>query len=453
MLNYELQFGVSKEIITPCETATMIGFGTMFGVPFQDIHDDLYVRTLLLKDKSGEVVLLLAFDLLFHDDSLPKALRKYVNDKYGVNENNLHVSYTHTHFGPAVKGYDFNWHTESYEKFLFDRACRSIDKAFISIKNGCMKYSKVSGDWNVSRRLMVNGVMEFLPSPDGECDKNLYLLKLEDENGIMKALVMNFACHPSNLGAYSVLSSEYPGRLCQRVEGEFYGCTALFFQGFGADAKLKIGMKTSRFSGITYDECDEVALSMTERIKKKLLENTWKELPIDLGSRVFKLELPLEINPKEYYKEVSKCHSGREGAHFEKTPGDLNNTSKNTNGLFWACADYIIDNYDELPEYLPLNCGIVRINPNFYIFSMGGEPGCNIGTILRQSMPDLDIVCFGYNDAIAYVPSDKMISEGGYEAGDKVNRSITEYRLKGSVKHGVDKIYCDGFKKVIEELN
>ena len=146
MLNYELEFSAVKELITPCETATMIGFGTMFGVPFQDIHDDLYVRTLLLKDIDGEVVLMLAMDLLFHDDSLPNALREYANEKYGVDKNNLHISYTHTHFGPAVKGYDFNWYTESYEKFLFDRACKSIDKAFLSIKKGRMKYSYVTGE-------------------------------------------------------------------------------------------------------------------------------------------------------------------------------------------------------------------------------------------------------------------------------------------------------------------
>ena len=299
---------------------------------------------------------------------------------------------------------------------------------------------------------MVNGVAEFRPSPDGEVDKNLYMLKLEDETGKMRALVLNFGCHPSNLSAYSVLSSEYPGRLCQRVETEFYGCTALFFQGFGADSKLKIGMKSSGFKGISYEDCDEVALSMTERIKKKMLENDWKELPIDLGSRIFKLDLPLEINELEYYKEVSAAHATKPGEHFVKVPGSVNTTSRNSNNLFWACADYVIDNYDNLPESIDLNCGVVRINPNFYIFSMGGEPGCNIGTILRQNMPDIDIMCMGYNDAIAYIPSDKMITEGGYEAGDRENRSIPEYRLKGSVKHGVDKIYCDGFKKVIEEL-
>ena len=294
-----------------------------------------------------------------------------------------------------------------------------------------MKYAKVEGEWNMSRRLMENGVMNFKPNPDGECDKNLYLLKIEDENGVMRALAMNFACHPSNLlNSYNTISSEYPGRLCQKVEGEFYGCTALFFQGFGSDAKLRKGAKSSRFQQITSDECNEVACAMTERIKAKLISGDWQTLPIKLGGKAFKVELPLEPYSKEKYIEIRDMHISR------------NNTMMVKN------CDLVIENYETWPDVLSLSCGVVQLNPDFYIFSMGGEPGCNIATVLRENMPDKQIICFGYNNAIAYVPSDKMIEEGGYEA----DGSVPEYRLKGAIKPGVDKLYCDGFRAAIDSI-
>ena len=112
MVDNKLYFGAAKEIITPKTPETMIGFATMFGTPFTDIHDDLFVRTLALRDVDGETVILMSYDLLFHDDTLPDALRDYIAEKYGISKNNLHVSYTHTHFGPAVKGYDFVWYTD-----------------------------------------------------------------------------------------------------------------------------------------------------------------------------------------------------------------------------------------------------------------------------------------------------------------------------------------------------
>lgn len=454
-MNTNLIFGAAKEIITPAERTTMIGFGTVFGVPFQDIHDDLYARALLLEDTdSSKQVILIAMDLLFHDDSLPAALREYVQKTYGMDPHCLHVSYTHTHFGPAVKGYDFTWYKQSYEDFLFDRICRCIDRAFLCRRKGCLKFSAVSGDWNVSRRLPRNGIMDFAPNPDGERDPNLYLMKLEDEQGVMRALLTSFACHPSNLSGINNLSSEYPGRLCQRIEGEFYGCTALFFQGFGADCKLKRGMKTSRFAGMTYDECDEVASAMMSRVKTQLISGPWQTLPIDLGSRIFRLQLPLETYPRAYYEEMANDFGNRRSRPEEeqnvKNPGIKDNTGLNSCRLHWACADYVLENYDSLSETLPLNCGAVRINPDFYIFSMGGEPGVNIQTILREHFAGKQLICFGYNDSIAYVPSDKMVEEGGYEAS--VDRSVNEYRLKGRVLPGVDELYRQGYTRAIEEM-
>ena len=453
--NTQLIFGAAKEIITPAERTTMIGFGTVFGVPFQDIHDDLYARTLLLEDiATGKQVILIAMDLLFHDDSLPNAMRQYVKETYGVDPNNLHVSYTHTHFGPAVKGYDFTWYKESYEEFLFDRIRRCIDRAFLTRRKGCLKFSAVNGDWNVSRRLPRNGIMDFAPNPDGERDGNLYLMKLEDENGVMRALATSFACHPSNLGGINNLSSEYPGRLCQRIEGEFYGCTALFFQGFGADCKLKRGMKTSRFAGMTYEECDEVAGAMLSRVKTQLLGGSWQTLPIDLGSRIFQVTLPLQRYERAFYEEMANDYGNRRTRPAEeqdpKNPGIKEDTGLNSCRLHWACADYVLENYDNLPDYIPLNCGAVRINEDFYILSMGGEPGINIQTILREHFAGKQILCFGYNDAIAYVPSDKMVAEGGYEASE--NRAVNEYRLKGEVMPGVDEIYRQGYTKAICEM-
>ena len=445
----QLTFGAAKELITPRERTMMIGFGAAFGVPFTDIHDDLYVRTLLLQDDDGETVLLIAMDLLFHDDSLPIALRAYAEKTHGVKPDNLHVSYTHTHFGPAVKGYDFNWTADSYEAFLFDRICACIDRAFLTTRRGTLKYAAIGGEWNCSRRLMVDGVMQFRANPEGEVDKNLYLLKLEDEEGRMRALAANFACHPSNLDhVYNIISSEYAGRLCQKIEGAFYGCTALFFQGFGADAKLRKGMKTSLFRQISFDECDEVASAMLGRIQDKLINGRWETLPVQLGSRVFRLTLPLEINPREFYVERSTYYSKQPGARYVREINPAEDLAGNGSKLLWSCADYVLDHYDELPEVLELNCGVVKINPGFFILSMGGEPVINIRTVLCEAFPDRTLLTFGYNDAIAYIPSDKVIGEGGYEA----DGSVTEYRLKGRIAPGVDEIYRRGFGAVMDEL-
>ncbi|MCL2517697.1 MAG: neutral/alkaline non-lysosomal ceramidase N-terminal domain-containing protein [Oscillospiraceae bacterium] len=426
-----IKFGVAKDIVTPAERTTVMGWGTEFGKYFENIHDDLYVRALILQDAADNKVILVTMDLLFHDDTLPDALRDYIEDKYKIDRNCLHVSYTHTHNGPVLKGYDFTYYSESYEAFLFDRVCRCIDRALINMREGILEYGSVAGEWNMSRRCMVDGVMNFLPNPDGNVDKNIYMLKCSDTNGKMRALLMNYSCHPSNLEANVTLqlSAEYPGRLCQRIEGNHYGCTALFFQGCGGDSKLKQGMKSSRFQQISHDECDEVAGAMATRVNQSLVRGDFKKLDVCLKSKVFKIPLPLEIYTKSYYQKIAD-----------------NNDVKS---FYHIYAKYSVTNYDTLPDTLMLNCGAVQITPDLYIFSMGGEPSYDVKRVLQDMMGEKVVMFFGYSDAIAYIPSDKMIAEGGYEA----DGSVYEYRLKGRIAPGVDELYTSYFKCVIGEFN
>jgi len=443
-MSNKLRFGVAKDIITPCTEITMTGFASVYGNPFQGIHDDLYVRTLLLQDENNSIILI-TLDILFHDDSLPEALRTFAFKKYGIPRDNLLVTYTHTHYGPTTKGYDSIFFTEEYEDFLYQRITHCIDRTFLNIYEGTMEYSSVEGEWNISRRRMVNGVMEFIPNPDGERDKSIYILKLSDTAGKIKALAINFACHPSNLNAYRILSSEYPGRLCHLLEAQNYGCMALFFQGAGADTKLKMGAKSSKFHPITYDECNEVASSMALRIQNTLLNGKGQTIEPKLSSRMFQIKMPLEVYPCSFFKEELQNFNGNTDKRFDKSM--VVPTEYSGSLLMWARAEYVVDNYDELPDYLMLNCGIIRLGEGFYIFTVGGEPSYDVKRVLQQLIPEDKILFFGYNDAIAYVPSDKLLAEGGYEAGE---RSVTEYCMKGKFKSGIDERFLEGFKNVLK---
>ena len=446
-------FGTAKECITPNERTTLIGFGPVFGVPFSRVHDDLHVRTLLLEDGQGERVVLMGFDLLFHDDTLTEQLRTYAQEKYGVKPGNLHVSYSHTHFAPAVRGYDQHYHTDSYEAFLLERCCACIDRAFRNVRKGTMEFAAVVGDWNISRRVpQGNGKTQFAPNPEGDRDPNLYLLRLRDKRGGVRVLLTSFACHPSNLAELNAVSAEYPGRLCALLEQRNPGCTALFFQGFGADTKLKKGAVGDKFIPLSYEQLDEVACSMANAVQVRLTCGDWQAVPLMLGGRTFAVELPLEENGRAFYESELVKYSQRlgcPGERFVKTENE-GESGANSFRLMWSCADYVVEHYEQLPDAITLNCGVVRLNPDFYIFSVGGEPVVSLQTALRAAFPDKQILCFGYNDAIAYIPSDKVIEEGGYEAGEGAD---LEYRLKGRPKPGVDAICVAGFRKVMEELD
>ena len=447
-MNNQLRFGTAKDIITPCTRTTMMGFGSVYGTPFKSIHDDLYVRTLLLQDDSNSI-LLIGLDLCFHDDSLPETLRAYAYKKYMVPRDNLLVIYSHTHYGPTVKGYDLLFYSDEYEDFLYQRIIQCIDRAFLNVIEGTLTYASVEGDWNISRRILVDGVMQFKPNLDGDRDKSIYILKLSDVRGHVRALLTNFACHPSNLNSPGMLSSEFPGRLCHLLEAQNYGCTALFFQGCGADTKLRIGAKSSRFHPISFDECNEVASAMALRVQNTLLNGKWQDIEPALASKIFQIRMPLDVYPRSFFEENLQRYSQNSKQRFDKSmiiPGEDNSLL-----MMWSRAGYILDHYDEMPDDLMLNCGIIRLSKDFYIFTVGGEPSYDVKRVLQQVLPsEYTMLFFGYNDAIAYVPSDKVLAEGGYEGGD---RSVVEYRLKGKFKKGIDRLFMEGFKNALDNLH
>ena len=444
MDNGSIVFGAAKDVITPCVKTTPMGFGGVFGMPFREIHDDLYVRTLVLEDSAENRLVLISLDLCFHDDSLTEALREFAREKYGVAHDNLFVGYTHTHFGPAVKGYDFNFYEPAYEEFLFTRITQCVGRAFLSRCEGHIAHGTAEGRWNISRRLKKDGKILFAPNPEGETDNQIDFLKLSDRAGGIRALLVNYACHPSNLKERLAISSEYPGRLCQILERNYYGCTALFFQGFGADSKLRIGADGDHFTPIGYDDCDKAASDMAERIDESLRAKRLLPLDLQIGSKTFKIPVPLEIYPKSYFEKESETHSGRPGVRFDKT--HVNDNCPDL--LLWACADYVTEHYDELPGKIDLNCGVIRLNPDFYIFTVGGEPSFDVKKVLSTAIPGKKAMFFGYSDAVAYIPSDKIIAEGGYEA----EGSVTEYRLKGRIAPGIDELLIKNFADAVNAL-
>jgi hypothetical protein len=94
----------------------------------------------------------------------------------------------------------------------------------------------------------------------------------------------------------------------------------------------------------------------------------------------------------------------------------------------------VLDKYDDMPDDIELRAGFAKLSENLYIAYMGGEPCYEVKQKLEALFPGVTLLFFGYADSTAYIPDDKIIAEGGYEA----EGSAVEYGHKGSLKSGVD---------------
>lgn len=221
-----LEGAASKVDITPdlaTEKVWIAGFGATGRKP-QGVHDRLYARLLVLRE-GGRTVAVAAFDVLglyLGDTEDIRALWTR-----GDPSKTLFVHATHTHSGPdtlglwgpfiGVSGLNHAWQSR-VDRLVADELARleaSLRPATLSGGAGTLDPRGLCRD---SRDPQV-------------IDPSLAVLRVKDARGKAIATVVNWSCHPEVIGrANKLLTADYPGPLCARVE-EKTGGACVFLNG------------------------------------------------------------------------------------------------------------------------------------------------------------------------------------------------------------------------------
>lgn len=421
-----MRFGVARDLMTPPFMMNMGGYGTRRDQGFASIHDDLYVKALTLDDGRSRVALL-TFDALFHERSFTERLAAYAQEKHGVPPEQLVVSWTHSHAGPATADYDPGQEQPEYEAFLWERTVACLDRAFVNSFEGRLTVGTVEGDWGMSRRKCVDGKFVNAPNHEADHDRKMDLLRLHSDDGLERAVMLVWSCHPVTMGARMNLSGEFPGRLCQLVEAAMYGTQCLFFQSAGGDSRPSIVAAGDTWRTGDFSDVDQMSRAMAEAVQQAMRDCAFETVDLSLVGRSFVVNLETETYPREF---------------FEPYAADTNPWSH----AVWA--QKTLAEYDTSEPVLPLHCGLIRLGDGLFVAHMGGEVTYEVKQVVEAALAPARVVFIGYTDHCAYVPGDRIIGEGGYEA----EGSVVEYCLKGAIKVGVNQKVTAAFQKAAKEL-
>lgn len=438
-------FGTAKDIITPIKPMKLACSGGDFDNPFLTIHDDVYVRTLALKEDETTLIFM-TFDLLFHDRRLNDALETYAQSTYGIQPRQMLITYTHAHTAPASRGYNPGAHDDAYEAFLLDRAKACLDRALCAMMPGTLEWGCFDADYNISRRGIIDGAFANAPNFDYEHDTQFFVLCVRDERDRVRSVLMNYACHPVFYPGKRILSGEFPARLCQYIDTAFYGCMSLFCQSAGGDvrprptAKRKDPFKPASdapssdytFRSTDFETIDAFASDISKEVKTFICNQAVcnRTDQLSLAAHAFTIDLAMDPAPPEYFKERLN--------HYKERGADPNKRN----------AQAIVDGgYAHLSHTLTLHCQILQLTKDFYIASMGGEPCYGVKKAVLAAFTDCDVMFVGYTDACAYLVDDVLLEEGGYEP-----QCHLEYGLIGPLKPGVTRQYTEQFSAALDFL-
>ncbi|HWE36239.1 MAG TPA: hypothetical protein VG406_06675 [Isosphaeraceae bacterium] len=223
----ELRAGTAKVSITP-DDAKM------------PVHDACYARSLVL-DVGGERVAFVAVDLgIYSSERLVAACK----ERFGISH--IVLSSSHTHSGP---GRD---HAAFFEERILQVVEAAVNDMFPArISAGHRSFPQLGFNRLVVRedghaRESWFGDDHFTSEnperiPFGPVDPEVGVIKVEDETGRPRVIVLNYACHADVVCQNYAISADYPGAATRKVEeafGDDLNC--LFVQGAGGNIESLI---------------------------------------------------------------------------------------------------------------------------------------------------------------------------------------------------------------------
>ncbi len=120
---------------------------------------------------------------------------------------------------------------------LVNEARRSLEASIVTYGRGSCSMAAHRDFWDEARQEFVCGF-----NPDGAADPTVTVARIADLNGRTRAVLVNYACHPTTL-AYenTLISPDYVGALREIVQRETLGL-CLFMQGASGDLGPRHGM-------------------------------------------------------------------------------------------------------------------------------------------------------------------------------------------------------------------
>jgi hypothetical protein len=221
----------------------------------------------------------------------------------------------------------------------------------------------------------------------GPVDYDVPVLAVRNLEGSLKAVVFGYACHATVLSFYQ-WSGDYPGFAQSELEARRPGCVAMFWAGCGADQ--------NPLPRRTVEAAEEYGRRLAESVES-VLDGVMPSLPPSLAATYREIDLPLAAIPSR--EEIAR-------------------DTQSENPFIASRAKMLLSQSErgELPGSYPFPVQMWRLGDEIQWTFLGGEVVVDYALRLKQELTGRRTWCAGYsNDVMAYIPSRRVLTEGGYE--------------------------------------
>jgi hypothetical protein len=290
--------------------------------------------------------------------------------------------------------------------------------AILDLKPANLFVAHGSASVAVNRRQQTDKGVIIGVNSEGNVDNDVPVLKVETPGGKVKAVLFGYACHNTTLDIYQV-NGDYAGFAQIEIEKANMGVTAMFLAGCGADQNpnprrsVEMAMQHGK--------------TLADAVQKVL---SGKFVPVHPPVKTEITNVSLEFSP----------------LNPEKLKEDIVGDNRYSAGRARFILMAMDKGYDVSKLSYPVQA--IRFNKDFTILALAGEVVVDYSLKAKARYPEENLFVAGYsNEVQCYIPTGKVLKEGGYEP----ETSMIYYGLPGPFANNVEEKIFSAIDRVMKK--
>ena len=398
MAGAEWKAGVASVVITPDRPIWMAGYAARTEPSRGKLHN-LHAKALALEGTDGVRVVIVTTDLIAITRSIGDAVSDVVEQRYGLSRASLLLNASHTHCGPELRPERVGlWELPeeqgakigAYVRRLKGKLVDVVGAALADLRPARLTIGQSAAGFAGNRRSPSSGGIVNRHNSEGPTDHDVPVLAVSDIDGKLRAVLFGYACHNTTLGIQQ-FNGDYAGFAQLSVERRHPGVTALFLMGAGGDQ--------NPYPRRTVELCRRHGQVLANAVERSLLG---MRTEVDGPLRTAYEETELYFQPLPDRKTLeAQAHSSNK--YVARKARFLRSR---------LAADGLID------LTYPCPVQVVRLGREVLLIAIGGELVVDYSRRLKTDHAGPVTWVAGYsNDVFGYLPSRRVLDEGGYEGG------------------------------------
>ena len=407
--------GVATIDITPDRSLWMAGFAARTQ-PSQGVALPLHAKALAVTCGDQPPAVLVTTDLLGITARMTDRVVSLVQRRHRLRRADVLFNASHTHCGPVVDeqlsvAYGLTAEQlaaiRTYTTRLEEKLATVIGDAVARLAPARLSYGRDEATFAANRRTA------FVPL--GPVDHTVHVLRVDGSGASVRAVVFGYACHNTTLPPTFVqFHGDYAGVAQATLEQRHPGTVALFVAGCGADANPmpRGSLELVTAHGTALADAVDRGLKTTAPLAPSMQTAYGTvDLPFADEATRTRWHSQLKIDPiyLERHAAAMKQLIDRDG-HLPAAQRDPVQV-----WLFGSAPPTATR--ARVPGTNSISA--TRDAGGFALVALGGEVVVDYALRLVREDPARQLWVAGYsNDVFGYVPSLRVLREGGYEGGD-----------------------------------